>query len=318
MAIKPGKEYIRNCQGEVNMKIIIAGCSGFVGLSIARYLLDLGHEVIPLIRPGSESKIDFIDKVDPLLLDPLEPMEPVTGKVDVLINAIGIIREFPSRGITFEKIHYEIARNLVDFAKMSGIPRFIQISALGVSSGSETGYQRSKARAEEYIFESGLNWTIFRPSMIIGPGDHVTDLFSDMVRRLPIVPVIGDGNYKLQPVHIDDLCEGLAKSLEDTRAAWKIFELGGPEVLTFNHMLDQIGKALGKPKVRKMRQPVTMMRFMAGLFGRFKWFPITAEQITMLLSDNYTDDRSFFDLYSLEPRRFKDSLAELLTKNKLS
>ncbi len=134
-----------------------------------------------------------------------------------------------------------------------------------------------------------------------------------MIRYLPVVPVIGDGEYRLQPVHVDDVCTGLTKTLSDDRSIERVFEFGGPEVLSFNRILDTIGEALGKKRVRKIHMPVKIMRIKAAIWGRFAWFPFTNEQITMLLSDNYTDDKSLYELFDFQPRRFSESLEEILT-----
>jgi len=294
------------------MRIIVAGGTGFVGSALIRRLSVEGHHVTLIVRPGSEMKIPERSEVEAVWLDPGEPLTGLDLIGDVIINLVGIIREFPFRGITFEKAHFVITKNLVDFAKAKGVSRFLQMSALGVGPDGKTGYTRSKFKAEEYVRSSKVNWTIFRPSMIIGPGDHVTGMFSRMIKYLPAVPVVGNGEYKLQPVHVDDICTGFVKALSDDRSMGKVFEFGGPEVLLFNRMLDIMGEALGKKKVRKIHLPVRIMRIKAAIWGRFPWFPITNEQITMLLDDNYTDDGSLYELFDFQPKQFRESLKEIL------
>ena len=295
------------------MRIIIAGGTGFVGSALVKRLSAEGHHVTLIVRPGSKAKIPTHPQIETVSLDPGEPITDLGKSGDVIINLVGIIREFPSKGITFENAHFRVTKNLVDFAKANGITRFLQMSALGVGPDGKTGYIRSKFKAEEYLKSSGLNWTIFRPSMIIGPGDHVTGMFSRMIRHLPVVPVIGDGEYKLQLVHVDDVCTAFTKSLGDDRSIGKAFEFGGPEVLSFNRILDIIGEALGNKKVRKIHMPVKIMRIKAAIWGRFAWFPFTNEQITMLLNDNCTDDRSLYELFDFQPKQFSKSLEEILT-----
>jgi NADH dehydrogenase len=294
------------------MKIIIAGGTGFVGSALIKRLSAEGHHLTLIVRPGSKAKIPTHSRIEAVSLDPGQPPTDLDESCDVIINLVGIIREFPSRGITFEKSHSQITKNLVDFAGENDIPRFLQMSALGVGPHGKTGYTRSKFKAEEYLKSSGLKWTIFRPSMIIGPGDHITGMFSRMIKYLPLVPVIGDGEYKLQPVHVDDVSTAFTKSLGDDRSIGKVFEFGGPEVLSFNRILDIIGEALGKKKVRKIHTPVEIMRLKAAIWGRFRWFPVTNEQITMLISDNYTADRSLYELFDFQPKQFSESLEEIL------
>ncbi len=294
------------------MKMIIAGGTGFVGSALIKRLSAEGHQIALIVRPGSKAKIPTHLQIEAVSLDPGEPLTHLDKSGDAIINLVGIIREFPSKGVTFENAHFLVTKNLVDFAKAKGISRFLQMSALGVGPHGKTGYIRSKFKADEYLRSSGLKWTIFRPSMIIGPADHVTGMFSRMIKYLPVVPVIGNGEYKLQPVHVDDVCTGFVKALSDDRSIGKVFEFGGPEVLSFSRILDIIGEALGKKKVRKFHTPVRIMRLKAAIWGRFRWFPVTNEQITMLISDNFTADRSIYELFDFQPKQFSESIEEIL------
>lgn len=292
------------------LKIIIAGGTGLVGSNIARALIELGHEVSILVRSGIRSRLP--EGAGVIAADPGNRMDGIRADADLLVNAIGIIREYPSKGITFEKILFDIAKNLIDFALANKIRRFVQVSALGTAPDGKTRYFTAKYRAEEYLRHSSLAWMILRPSIIIGPGDQVTPLFSRLVKFLPLVPVVGDGEYKLQPMHVLDLAAGLAKIIEIESSYERIFEIGGPEIMSFNRLLDEIGEALGKRKVRKIYQPVHLIRAAARVFGRFSWFPITTDQITMLLDDSFTRQTEFWDLCGIIPRKFRDGISQLL------
>ena len=177
------------------------------------------------------------------------------------------------------------------------------MSALGVKPNDKTKYLMTKYDAEQYVKESGLKWTIFRPSVVFGPGSHLIRLLSNMIRRLPVVPVIGDGKYKLQPVHVTDICAGFCKSVDDNYIIGRTYEIGGPEIMTYDRMLDIIGAVMGK-KIIKFHQPVWLLRPMATLLERFPWFPFTNEQVTMLLEDNYTEDKSYFEHFGIAPTEF--------------
>lgn len=302
------------------MRIIVAGGTGFVGRALVHGLLDDEHQVVIMrrstIRPGSKSRIPEPHNVEVIYLNPEEPIvsEMLTG--DAVINLVGIIREFPSRGITFHKAHFLVTKHLVDFARQKGIRRFMQMSALGVRPQGKTGYEKSKYAAEQYVVKSGLDWTIFRPSVIFGPNDHVVEMFANMIKLLPFVPIVGDGNYKLSPVHIDDVVMGFRKALKDPRAIGRIFEFGGPETMTFNGMLDTIGAAIGAKKVRKVNQPVWLMRAMSSAMERFPWYPLSNEQITMLLKGNYTADKAYFEFFDIIPKRLLGGITEYMASKK--
>lgn len=294
------------------MRIIVAGGTGFVGSHLVRRLIAEGHSTTLIVRKAPRSRTSIPDEATLIAQDPSEPIEKPDLEADVIINLVGIIREYPSKEITFEKAHYEVTNNLVDLAENNNISRFLQMSALGVGPEAKTGYLKTKLKAEEYLKSSSLKWTIFRPSMIVGPGGEAIRMFARMVKYLPIVPVIGDGQYRLQPVHVDDVCTAYVKSLNDLRTVGRIFEFGGPEIMTFNRILDEIGRAIGRKTVPKIHQPVRIMHFMAGLFGRCSWFPVTNEQIIMLLGDSFTDDNFMYELLDFKPRPFGPDLEKYL------
>ena len=293
------------------MKIIIAGGTGFLGSALTRTLIEHKHDVALLVRSGSRRKTNQSENIFRIPIDFTQMPESLPIKPDALINCVGIIREFPSKGITFEKIHHDIAKFLVELAEKNDVGRFIQISALGTGPAGKTGYFKTKYKAEEILKNSGLNFTIFRPSVIYGPGDEFINMIAGIVKKFPIMPVIGNGRYRLQPVHIDDLCEAIALSLADDFTHNKTFEIGGPEVLTFNEIVDLTGRTLGK-KAIKFHQPVLIMRLFAALFDRFPWFPVTRDQISMLFDENRTEDSRLFDRYNIIPKQLGDGMKEYL------
>jgi NADH dehydrogenase len=294
------------------MRVIVAGGTGFVGKAIVSGLLRDGHEIVLIRRPKSKSKTSLESRIIEVEIDLQEAIVPGKLDGDALINLAGIIREFPSKGITFHSSHYLVTKNLVDYAKAYNISRFLQMSASGVGADGQTRYLQTKHRAECYLRESGLDWTIFRPSIIFGPGGGFVRLLADMIKRSPLVPVIGNGNYSLQLVDIDDVCAGFRKSLNDNRAFEKTFEIGGPDVLTYNQILDILGAAMGKKKVRKLHIPVWALRPPAAIFQGLSSFPVTNDQITMLFSNRIIEDRTYFEFFSIAPSSFQNSLNNIL------
>jgi NADH dehydrogenase len=185
------------------------------------------------------------------------------------------------------------------------------MSSNGTRPGARTDYHRTKWAAEELVRHSGLAWTIFRPSVIFGPGDSFVNLLAGIIRRAPVVPVIGDGRYAMQPAWVKTVAAGFALALEREDTVGQTFAVGGPDPLTYNRILDLVGETLGSGHPRKLHLPVWLMRAQAEALGRFPWFPITPGQITMLLEGNTCDPRPFYDAFGLEPVRFASALGYL-------
>jgi NADH dehydrogenase len=136
-------------------------------------------------------------------------------------------------------------------------------------------------------------------------------MLAGMMRKLPVMPVIGKGEYRLQPVYIDDLCGIVARAISDNFTYGKTFDIGGPEILTYMEIVDLVGKIIGK-RIFGFHQPVFFMRLLAAIFDRFPWFPVTRDQITMLYDESHTDDNRLFDRYGVAPRKLTDALGEYL------
>jgi NADH dehydrogenase len=229
-----------------------------------------------------------------------------------VIHLVGIIREFSRRGITFERLHVEATKNLVDAAREAGAKRYLQMSALGARPAPADPYHVTNFRADVYVQASGLAYTIFRPSVIYGPGDQSLNLFARQMKMFPVFPIIGDGRYQMQPVPVQTVAQAFALALELPRTGNKIYDVGGPEPLTFNAIIDTLAQVLGR-RILKAHLPVWNMRFLAWLLGRFAWFPLTTGQIRMLLEGNTCDPSSFYQDFGLTPTPFQEGLARYLS-----
>ncbi len=195
------------------MKIFLSGGTGFVGTHLRRALLDSGHHLRLLVHRRQEGIEAAVDQVRGDVADPATFAAALAG-CDAAINLVGIIREAPKAGITFARLHQEATRNVAEAAKKGGVKRFLQMSALGTRRDAASRYHQSKYLAEEWLRASGLDWTIFRPSIIFGPGDAFVNQLSRLVQSLPAVPVIGSGTYRLQPVAVADVARCFVMALE--------------------------------------------------------------------------------------------------------
>jgi NADH dehydrogenase len=292
------------------MKIFLAGGTGFIGGHVCAALLQKGHEIRLLTHRKGDARKDGVEQVEGDVTRPETFADMVNG-CDATINLVGIIREFPGRGVTFEQLHVAATRNVVAAARGAGVPRHLQMSALGARPGAVSAYHRSKFRAEEDVRNSGLDWTIFRPSIVFGPKDAFVNMLAGYIRSYPAVPVIGDGRYRMQPIAADDVARCFTMALEMPETAGRTYELCGPDRLPYNDMLDTIGRVLGKRQVTKIFNPLLLMKAIVPLLQGFSFFPVTMDQIVMLTEENICDG-IWRETFRFEPERFEPGIARYL------
>ena len=210
--------------------VLVTGGTGFVGRSVVAALLRRGHQVRCLVRSGSAHRLADQPGATAVPGDVTDPgsLPAALAGSEVLVHLVGIIRERPGHGVTFDRLHTDATRNVAAAARGSDIRRVIHMSALGTQSEARSRYHQTKWAAEQALRESGLDWTIFRPSVIFGPGDGFVSLLARLVRWFPVVPVIGDGRNRFQPVAVGDVAESFARAVERPRTAGAVFEVGGP------------------------------------------------------------------------------------------
>ena len=305
------------------MKVALFGGTGFVGTYITEELLNNNHDPVLLVRPGSENKVYLPEKCHVNIGDitDFESIEQTINNTDAVIYNIGIIRQFPKKGITFEAMHFEGARHCMEAAERLGVKRFILMSANGVKYNG-TLYQSTKFLAEQYLKNTELEWTIFRPSLIFGDPKGTQEFCSqlrDDMLSLPLpAPLFFEGlipraagKFEMSPVHIKDVAVFFVKALNNGKTIGKIYELGGPKSYTWIELIDLIAAASGKKKW-KIPAPVTPIKLAASIFERFPFFPITKDQLTMLLEGNTCDSTNSFKLFEVDPISFSTENLEYL------
>lgn len=296
------------------MKVFVTGGTGFVGQEIIRRLLDDDHQVRALVR--NQQALKTFPEVETVPGDTTQP-ETLDGALtgcDAVIHLVGIIREFPGRGISFSALHPRSTENLILAAEQQGVARFIHMSANGTREQAKTSYHRTKWEAEEHVRAGKLEWTIFRPSLIFGAQDEFVNMLAGMIRKLPLVPVIGDGHYQLQPVSVGDVAESFVAALSRSDTIGKTYHCCGPEVFSYNELLDEIGQALGRnSKVRKIHQPLCLMKPAVTLLQGLPLFPMTRDQLTMLLEGNVCRDTDWAETFSLTLKPFGSGIREYLS-----
>ena len=307
------------------MNVALFGGTGFVGTYLIEELLNNNHTPVLLVREGSENKVtrakDCIINIGDVSDN--KTIEDTIRDVDAIIYNIGLIRQFPRKGITFENIHFEGAKLCIDTASKIGVKRFILMSANGVKYEG-TKYQSTKFLADQYLKNSTLDWTIFRPSLIFGNPkgkiEFCTQLRDDML-GLPIpAPLFFDGininnagKFSMSPIHISDVAQFFIKCLDMKETYGKIYNLGGPKNYNWIEIIDSISKASAKDKW-KIPAPVEPIKLAAMLLDWLPLFPITKDQLTMLLEGNTCDSSVAFDEFDIEPTEFSaENLSYLST-----
>ncbi|MBI5178019.1 MAG: complex I NDUFA9 subunit family protein [Nitrospinae bacterium] len=296
------------------MKVLVAGGSGFIGSYLIDALTARGHRVTCLSRSTTRRT----SSAENWRGDALEPasMAGALERHDAVINLIGIIRAFPSRGITFPRFHVEATRNLLDATRKAGVKRFIQMSANGASPDGIAEYQTTKAQGEELVRVSGLDWTIFRPSVVFGkPPEGKIEFCTQLGRSFkfaPVIPVFGDGNYRLQPIHAKDVAAAFAGALDNPASIGKTFHLGGDVAYSYREILNLIFIGMGKTPRAKLPVPWFLAKPVFSLLGSFAFFPATADEIEMLMAGNRVPETEYIKFFDIAPTPFNaENLAYL-------
>jgi len=292
------------------VKIAVTGGTGFVGRNLVSRLLKDNHEITVLSNRRSAQDF-FGDKVRVVSgsVHNLTDILPAFQGSQVVYHLVGIIAE--TRKNTFEKTVAEGTKNVVAACREAGVTKVIYLSSLGTSAEARSAYHKTKYRAEQSVINNGLEWVILRPSIIYGKSDGFLTIMSKIIRGLPFVPIFGDGKYKLQAIHIDDLTEALAQAALNSKAVGQIIDLGGPEQLEYVQVINYLKKALGKKRLN-FHIPFGVIRPVAGLMELFlKPAPLTRDQLTMLKMGNTCDISKMKELFGIEPIRFEDGLRKV-------
>jgi len=295
------------------MKIAVFGGTGFVGSYIIDNLIESQYTPRVLVREQSKKKIISADKCDVVIGDIFdeEAIREVISGVDAVIYTIGLIREFPSLGVTFEKLHFEGAVKCMDLTSEAGVKRFILMSANGVCPDG-TGYQKTKWMSEQYLKNTDLDWTIFRPSTIFGNprGEGRPEFFTQLKSDLIDLPLpaplfhqgllpFNAGSFLMSPIHIKDVAQFFVKSIKEEKYYGQVFELGN-ENHTWKEMLKMLTAAINKNKLM-IPAPIGPVMAVASVLDRFSWFPATKDQLTMLAEGNTCDSSKLFADFEIEP-----------------
>lgn len=294
--------------------ILVTGANGFVGRHLVKRLRQDGLAVRAVVRVPSKAKAlaDLGAEVVQGDINDLPSLTAAAQGCDKVVHLVGIIQE--GRGFTFRSVHVEGTRAVLEAAKQAGVKHFLFQSALGTRENARSEYHKTKFEAEKLVKAGGIPFAILRPSLIYGPGDLFTIRLAEMIKLSPVLPVVGSGRSKIQPVYIEDVASCIVKILADGKYVGKTYEIGGPEQLNYIEVTKAIAGALGvdRPMVHV---PMFFMGPMAKLAETFlPKAPVTTDQLIMLQEDTVCDRNDLPETFGIEPVRFREGLAKFLGK----
>jgi uncharacterized protein YbjT (DUF2867 family) len=272
-----------------NRRTAVLGGSGFIGRYVVKRLAARGEVIAVGCRNAEAAKylkpLGDVGQIVPMNVgigdEALLPAF-LAGN-DSLVNCVGILRERGAQ--TFELVHHTAPARLARFAREAGVDRFVHISAIGADPRSSSAYARTKAAGEQAVRDAFPTVTILRPSVVFGPEDQFFNRFAAMATISPVLPLIGGGETRFQPVYVGDVADAVIVSLEDPATAGRTYELGGPKIYTFREVLE-----LALNEIRRKRPfvdlPFGLATFQARLMSILPSPPLTPDQVELLKGDN--------------------------------
>ncbi len=269
--------------------VTVFGGSGFVGRYVVQALARRGHRIrVAVRRPDLAGHLQPLGMVGQIKAIQANlryrwSVDRAVEGVDAIVNLVGILAEGGRQ--TFDAVQAFGPRAIGEAARAQGIASVVHVSAIGADQPSTVGYMRSKAEGEVGIRETVPEAVIVRPSIVFGPEDHFFNRFAAMARLSPALPLIGGGKTRFQPVFVGDLGEAIARAVDGGAEPGAIYELGGPEVLTFRQCMERMLQV-----TRRKRLLLPLPWFAARIMGRVGEYmpgkPITLDQVRMLMFDN--------------------------------
>lgn len=276
--------------------VTVFGGSGFLGRHIVRLLAKKGFRIrVACRRPDLAGHLQPLGNVGQITavqanLRYRDSIDRAVVGADYVVNCVGIL--FESGRNTFDAVQAFGAKAIAEAAKVQGA-KLVHISAIGADKNSKADYARTKAIAEEAVLKAVKDAVILRPSIVFGPEDGFFNKFADMSRLAPALPLVGGGHTKFQPVYVADVAEAVVKGVVGEIEGGKIYELGGPEVLSFKQCLQIMLKVISRsrPLVHLPWAIASMIGSVTSLIP-FIDPPLTEDQVELLKSDNVVSDRA--------------------------
>ena len=287
---------------EVPKLVTVFGGSGFVGRYVVRALAKRGYRIrVACRRPDLAFHLQPLGNVGQIQAVQANvrarwSVDRAVEGADHVVNLVGILYESGKQ--KFTAVQEAGARAVAEAAAVAGAG-LTHGSALGARDNSRSIYAQTKARGEKAALETVKDAVVFRPSIIFGPEDGFFNRFAEMARYSPVLPLIGGGTTRFQPVYVGDVAEAMARSVDGKVPGGAIYELGGPEVMTFRACLEQMQEITGRDR-RLVTMPWWLAELQATFLGMLPKPLLTTDQVTLLRSDNVVSDAAERDGRTLE------------------
>lgn len=273
---------------------LVLGGSGFLGSYLCEQLVDNGwHLTVPTRlyhRARHLLPLPTVHLVEANIHDPAV-LASLVGSHSAVINLVGTLHSDrrPPYGSAFAKIHVDLPRHLAQICRQADVKRLIHVSALGANAQGASFYQRSKAAGEEALIQtlqdSDVKWTVFRPSLIFGPGDYFLSSLARMARYAPVL-MLPSPQTLMQPIYVGDVAQTIVRALSHPSTYGRVYELAGPHSYSLKELAELVSLWSGHPR-KVMTMPRPLAQLAAGVAGVFCKRPaLTKDQLDMLQSPN--------------------------------
>lgn len=294
----------------------VFGGSGFLGTYVVRALAEQGYMVQVISRhPNAGLKAKVAGGVGQIscvygnVLDKASVDARVKGS-EVVINLVGLLYEKGKQ--SFEKVHVEASKHIAQACKKHGVKRYLHMSALGVDRSDTSRYAQTKFEAEKQVLKAFPDTTIFRPSIIIGAEDNFFNMFAKMAKFSPVLPLVGGGKTRFQPVYVDDVSQAFINALSDNATKGNVYELAGPDIYTFKELLEMMLRLKGISRAL-VPLPFPVATLKAHVLALSPKPLLTPDQVRLLKTDNVKADKTKgFKELGIEPAGIEPIAARYL------
>lgn len=299
----------------VSCRVLVTGAAGFIGRNLVPRLMARGHRVRAAYHSegGEGSEAPGLEWRRCDVTDPAS-LERLADGCDRVVHLAGIPKGRGTR--TLERVHATGTRNLIRAVQRGRVSRFVLVSALGASPAAGAFF-RSKFQAEDAVMASGIDYVVLRPSVVYGPGDHFTSALVRLLKELPAFPILGDGTFHIQPVAVEDLADAICQCVERPDVSGRIYEVAGPDALSFVKTVRLVGRAIG---VRKavVRLPVVLAgpaSRLASALGMPLPFPPDQLEVLRWGSVPVRGENTLRAVFRLKPLPFRAGIADYLHRS---